>query len=145
MNIIFDLDGTLALVDHRRHYVNKPNPDWDAFYRMCVNDPPNVPIVKLYNELQSNPKNHIEIWSGRSKIVLPQTEAWLIKHNLHYNKLLMREIGDNTPDDQLKESWLDSLTSIKRFNLMVFDDRDKVVAMWRRWGITCCQVAEGNF
>lgn len=28
---------------------------------------------------------------------------------------------------------------------MVFDDRDKVVAMWRRQGLTCLQVAPGDF
>jgi hypothetical protein len=29
--------------------------------------------------------------------------------------------------------------------MAVFDDRDKVVAMWRRNGVACFQVAEGNF
>jgi len=28
---------------------------------------------------------------------------------------------------------------------MVFDDRDKVVNMWRENGIPCLQVAPGNF
>jgi len=27
----------------------------------------------------------------------------------------------------------------------VFDDRDKVVKMWRNQGLRCCQVAEGDF
>lgn len=27
----------------------------------------------------------------------------------------------------------------------VFDDRQQVVDMWREIGLTCCQVAPGNF
>lgn len=48
----------------------------------------------------------------------------------------MRPIGDNTPDDQLKERWLDEhiVGSGKQIDF-VFDDRPKVVRMWRRRGI----------
>ena len=145
MNIIFDLDGTLALVDHRRHYVNKPNPDWDAFYRACVDDEPNKLIVELSQTLYVM-GNYIEIWSGRSDIVRRETCRWLKKHDIRHSKLVMREEGDYTPDDELKEKWMDQFFAGHIYrDLLVFDDRDKVVAMWRRRGITCCQVAEGDF
>lgn len=29
--------------------------------------------------------------------------------------------------------------------VMTFDDRDRVVAMWRRNGVVCAQVAPGDF
>jgi hypothetical protein len=37
---IFDLDGTLALIEHRRKYVERPRgeQDWKAFYTACVDD-----------------------------------------------------------------------------------------------------------
>jgi hypothetical protein len=55
----------------------------------------------------------------------------------------MRKIGDFRPDEVLKKEWLDEVgpENIK----MIFDDRDKVVKMWRDNGITCLQVAPGNF
>jgi hypothetical protein len=35
---------------------------------------------------------------------------------------------------------------LKDVNLIaVFDDRDKVVKIWRNNGVRCCQVAEGDF
>ena len=152
MNIIFDLDGTLALVDHRRHLVDgsEGKKDFDAFHRACVDDPPNMPIIKLtrYFALLSF---HIEIWSGRSSAVRQQTTDWLTRNEVKFDVLRMRRTGDYTPDNLLKEFWFDNWLGIYKppeglaNNLLVFDDRDKVVAMWRRRGITCCQVAEGDF
>ena len=51
------------------------------------------------------------------------------------------------PDDKLKQHWLDSLFEGDRKNdiVCVFDDRDKVVKMWRENGLDCFQVANGNF
>ena len=46
-------------------------------------------------------------------------------------------------DEILKEKWL---LEIGKKNIMcVFDDRTKIVNMWRRNGINCFQVAEGDF
>jgi len=38
--IIFDVDGTLTDVSHRRHYVTGGNTDWGKFFDEMVNDPP---------------------------------------------------------------------------------------------------------
>jgi hypothetical protein len=53
--------------------------------------------------------------------------------------------GMFTPDDILKEAWLREQFPDKNNILCVYDDRDKVVAMWRRNGIPCFQVAPGDF
>ena len=144
MNIIFDLDGTLALINHRRHFVEGEKKDWDAFFQACLKDEPNIPIIKLAHELH-DAGNSIEIWSGRSDVVKKETVFWLAYYVLDRFKLKMRPKGDFTPDDVLKEQWLNESPQEFKDNLIVFDDRDKVVAMWRRRGITCCQVAEGDF
>ena len=51
------------------------------------------------------------------------------------------------PDDKLKKEWLDELFPFPNALdiVCVFDDRDKVVKMWRDNGLTCMQVAPGNF
>ena len=50
-------------------------------------------------------------------------------------------------DDKLKQKWFDDLIGQDNKDqvLCVFDDRDKVVQMWRDMGLTCMQVAPGNF
>jgi hypothetical protein len=186
---IFDLDGTLALIDHRRRLVqlvdgskvtvpdNTPGiyrgpnsklegdiwvefdgggtwsydasdvkfkPDWDKFYAECVNDQPNIPVIGTLIRLFMFAD--IYIFSGRSDVVQKETIEWLNKYGVDFNYMLMRKDGDYTPDHELKLSWYQSLSTYDQQRLVaVFDDRDKVVDMWREQGITCFQVAPGDF
>jgi len=62
----------------------------------------------------------------------------------------MRPTGGNfkfMADDKLKKMWLDDLFPGDKKDriLCVFDDRQKVVDMWRDNGIDCFQVAPGDF
>lgn len=153
--VIFDLDGTLALVDHRRHFVQGPLKDWDSFNDACVYDEPNLQILGLFKNLADKIKDDddrdvfdVRILSGRSDIVKDQTLIWLSVHSGFgmdwLDKILkMRPAGDSTPDEVLKRRWAEEI-GVDRI-AMVFDDRDKVVKMWRELGITCLQVAEGAF
>lgn len=147
---IFDLDGTLALNKHREHLIQGPNPDWGAFYRACVDDTPNTPVIgTLYALIKAGAD--VRIWSGRSAEVMNETLGWLQRFlpndlDLDELQLCMRREGDFTPDDRLKEAWLNDLNEFDRLRLVaVFDDRQKVVDMWRRNGVACFQVAPGDF
>lgn len=167
--IIFDLDGTLANCEHRRHFVEPLHPknidnaemlsynaytgelvkaigwkpDWKAFYEACDHDTLIEPVAFLWNDFEvtlSCYPEEIQIWSGRSESVRDKTEQWLDKHlfipaGYFPTGLKMRPIGDNTPDDQLKERWLDEALAHGETIEFVFDDRPKVVRMWRRRGI----------
>jgi phosphoglycolate phosphatase-like HAD superfamily hydrolase len=149
MFIVFDLDGTLANIDHRRHLVSKDrrDPQWQEFFQRCVDDTPIRHMVQVFWALMMSDDDHrIEIWSGRSDEVLRETREWLLNHVTANTGMLtrMRPAVNTEPDDVLKESWLRALPPDERPEL-VFDDRDKVVAMWRRNGIPCLQVAPGNF
>lgn len=194
---IFDLDGTLADLNHRRHFVQFQNgspvlvngtpaiyrgpnpsiegdyfvefpfngsgfwsydpndiefkPNWDAFHAACVDDTPIQPVINIIWAL-SCLKTEIWIWSGRMETVREQTLDWIdqnvsLKYTGPFDMLVkMRPAGDYTPDDQLKESWLKAMSPEDRARLvMVFDDRDRVVNMWRRNGVVCAQVAPGDF
>lgn len=145
--IIFDLDGTLALIDHRRHFVEceREKQDWDAFYEACDKDAPNMPVIDILNWLPDRGTfgMKIIILSGRSDKVREKTETWLRWNRVRYDGLRMRPEGDFTSDDVLKKRWAEEI-GVARIK-MVFDDRDKVVKMWRSLGITCLQVAEGDF
>lgn len=149
---IFDLDGTLALIGHRRHFVECPREqqDWNGFFAACVNDEPNHSVITLMDTLLHSDSD-VWIFSGRSDEVRGETLNWLDANTcfLMYaidEHLLMRRGGDFTPDDVLKKQWLDAMLPEDRERLVcVFDDRDRVVKMWRDNGITCLQVAPGEF
>lgn len=149
---IFDLDGTLANIEHRRHWLEKKDdPErWRKFYAECYKDEPNIPVLRVMDALYIS-RNDIWIFSGRSSETREQTIEWLCSwtcftREMCETKLVMRDIGDYTPDDVLKERWLHNMLDVDRKRLMgVFDDRKGVVDMWRRNGVPCFQVAEGNF
>lgn len=57
----------------------------------------------------------------------------------------MRKNGDYRADDVVKREWL-TIGLIPRGRVLcAFDDRKRVVDMWRSEGITCYQVAPGDF
>jgi phosphoserine phosphatase len=142
--VVFDLDGTLALIEHRRHFVAGKKKKWREFFAASVDDAPNEPIIEVDRALH---RTGHEIWivSGRSDEVREETMRWLRNHEIPYHQLIMRRAGDFTADDVLKRSWLAKGIIPKERVLLVFDDRDRVVAMWRREGLTCAQVAPGDF
>lgn len=149
---IFDLDGTLSLPDHRRHLLDEANKkkDFRAFNALCLKDAPNWPVIGTFIQLYSIGCD-IRIWSARDSEVRPQTVEWLstycgMQPHAIEKILTMRPQGDTTPDEQLKKKWLHLLTPQERGRLCaVFDDRNKVVDMWRKNGVTCFQVAPGDF
>jgi FMN phosphatase YigB (HAD superfamily) len=125
--VIFDLDGTLADITHRRHYVEGEKKDWKSFFLACVNDKPLAHTCTIARMLASW-QYEVWIFSGRSDIVKDETVAWLEKNSIQYKKLLMRKNGDYTPDDILKKKWLDEMDFDDRTRLQfVFEDRDRLV------------------
>lgn len=137
MHVIFDLDGTLANIDHRTHFVRNGRRDWDSFFRECVNDlgVPHV-IETFHAHLAAGHK--VRIWSGRSDVVRCETEDWLSDMGIDPCYLQhMRAAGDNTPDVDLKRYWLSQADPRPD---LVYDDRQRVVDMWRAEGVPCFQV-----
>ena len=145
--VIFDLDGTLALIDKRRDLATKDNGkmDWAKFFNPdnIDLDTPNQTVIDMANML-SKQGYLIYIFSGRSDKTEDATISWLDKHNVNYDLLQMRPQGLlYKPDNDLKQDWLNVIK--KDRVAMVFDDRNQVVDMWRKNGLTTFQVADGDF
>ena len=148
--VIFDLDGTLALIDKRRDISTKDNGkmDWDKFFDPdnIQLDLPNTPVIKMAQMLDSQGFN-IVIFSGRSKATYRTTRQWLIQNDVPFDDLHMRSTHKDEhfmKDSDLKQLWLDALID-KDDVFAVFDDRQQVVDMWRKNGLTTFQVADGDF
>ena len=142
--MLFDLDGTLADCEHRRHLLDKTNEGWRAYYAACPKDSVNLPVAVAFDAMRAGGK---QVWivSGRSDEVKAQTLEWLTRYGLVPDRLIMRVASDHQPDHKLKRSWLRDGTIPKDRVLCVYDDRASVVAMWREEGLACFQVAPGDF
>lgn len=142
--ILVDIDGTLA----RR--VDRGPFDWAK----VKGDDAIQPVVDLVEDLLTLGYN-IVFMSGREDTgdCRKDTLWWLHQHlpslqeRILYEdtKLFMRDKGDFRPDDEVKYELFDLYIRDTYDISFVLDDRDKVVKMWREIGLTCLQVAEGNF
>ena len=144
MFVVFDLDGTLANCEHRLHHITggeKPtSAQWDAFFADCEGDSPIEHTVAVALALMVD-GHRVEIWSARSDQVRAETETWLVETCRIGPPIRMRQKGDHRNDDILKAEWI---AEHGRPDL-VFEDRARVVKMWRSMGVPCFQVADGDF
>jgi beta-phosphoglucomutase-like phosphatase (HAD superfamily) len=146
-NVIFDLDGTLADCEHRRHLVTGDKKDWNAFFKACVDDEPIKPIINLLKMYRAQGCK-IYILSGRSASVMTETRLWIERHVGSISSgmgLAMREEGDFRPDRHVKIDMQIALGLEPDNTEIVFEERQCVVDMWRELGFRCCQVAPGDF
>lgn len=161
MKYIFDIDGTLADCSQRLHFIlpekedisgdidlDKIAPDWDSFYKDCVNDRPIQPVLMLLLDLQRAGATIIFV-TGRPCKYMTETLQWLEKYTgTDVKGLWMRKNDDHRPDYVIKKEIYE--TQIKP-NLKndciagVFEDRKQCVDMWRSLGLICYQVADGNY
>ena len=145
--IVFDLDGTLADIEHRAHLIHREKKDWDSFFDKCHLDSPIWSGIGVYRALMRE-DYHVQIWTGRSDVVENKTLDWIIRHvqnDFKKRNLKMRPSGFHIPDHILKQQWLTELRA-KGGNVdLAFEDRSRVVQMWRNHGVSCYQVADGNF
>ena len=147
MRVVFDLDGTLADLQHRLHFIQGPGKkDYDRFFRACAQDKPIAALCAVYRALHSQ-GHRLEVWTGRSEMVRDQTYWWFNSHRLPLPRVLkMRPVKNHVPDTVLKEGWLTDDFKTEAMNIdLVFEDRARVVDMWRSYGIRTAQVAKGDF
>lgn len=129
--IICDLDGTLALFG-----------DADPYNRDFSQDEVNPPVESI---VMRNEADEVILCSGRMDKYRKQTEDWLKKNQIDYDKLYMRKTDDQRKDFVIKEEIYNTYIKDKYNVLFVLDDRNQVVDLWRHLGLTCFQVAEGDF
>jgi len=148
--IVCDLDGTLANCEHRVHHVRNKPKNWSAFYAGVREDEVNGAVLHVLDKFlcYEGGTYNVIFCSGRPERCREDTIWWLreVAHIWHppVMQLLMRKDGDHRADYIVKQEILDNNIPKDRV-LFVLDDRQQVVDMWRRNGLTCFQVAPGKF
>jgi hypothetical protein len=145
--VIFDIDGTLANVEHRIHWVRSKPKNWTAFNRGMSKDTANQDICDLLRMFHASGTT-ILIASGRNEDDRAVTERWLrdvAGLGGLWARLYMRPSQDYRSDDIVKDEILDQMIADGFNPVMAIDDRDQVVRMWRERGLRCLQCAPGDF
>lgn len=131
---VFDLDGTIADITHRLHFIDSRPKDWNGFFSAVKDDEPKEWVIEIMRLL---PPDDILIFSGRSSICSEDTVEWLEKNNVPYAELRMRWHHNFERDEVLKPRMAKHYWDRIRF---IMDDRQRVVDMWRRKGFNVLQV-----
>ena len=125
---IFDIDGTLAKMGDRSPY------DYTKVHLDTLIEP----VANILKRL-----DRVFIVSGRSSECLTETVEWLDRNRINYDKLYMRVEGDLRPDSVVKSDILDRITET-HYVEGVFDDRHRVLEMWRTRGVYTFDVGQGK-
>jgi len=146
MDVIFDVDGTLMDIEHRRHFVTQRPKDFDAFRdpEVVMQDTPNKEIFELAKALK-DAGNRIIVSTGRNKRQRATTLKQLMMNGLVFDAMYMRGDTDFRPDDELKKEFLIKMKEDGFNPVMAVDDRQQVVDMFRAEGLRVLQVDKGNF
>lgn len=142
---VWDLDGTLCDVEHRRKFVSTNPKNWDAWNAGLVNDTENAVanVFRMMAEAKEAWDHYMIIVSGRSEDYKAQTDKWLSKRDIFYDEIYMRKSGDWRDDAIIKSEFADQIE--EKYNIVaVFDDRQKVVRMWQDRGIFVFDVGQGR-
>ncbi len=132
--IICDIDGTLARMVDRGPY------DYSKVSTDVV-----VSSVRSMVQAMQDDDHIILLMSGRNAVCYADTNEWLHDNNVPFRHLFMRKRDDNREDSIIKRELFDEHIRGKYNVICVLDDRNRVVDMWRRLGLTCLQVQDGNF
>ncbi len=142
--IIVDIDGTLAEISQRRKYVENKPKNWDKFFQNMEKDGIHEEVVNTVRHYYLF-KYEILLLTGREEKFREVTENWLEEKGIGYSKLFMRDTKDFRADDVIKEEIFKKHIEPTYNVFLCIDDRNRVVNMWRRLGLVCFQVADGNF
>jgi hypothetical protein len=85
----------------------------------------------------------VYIVSGRDEIYREVTEKWLKDNGIRYDFLLMRptEPGEKREDSIIKYELFDTQIRPLGYRILgVYDDRHRVLRMWRKLGLTTFHV-----
>ena len=133
--IICDIDGTLADLGERSPY-DFEKVDQDQVKHATAE------AVRVF----ARAGYAIILFSGRNDSAQAMTESWLQANDIPFQHLVMRRTGDRRRDSKVKREMYERAVNGKYDVLLVLDDRDQVVEMWRKeLGLTCFQVDYGNF
>ena len=142
--IVFDIDGTIANIEHRRHWVASKPKNWAAFNAGMVHDTVHEDI-KWINVNFAAQGHTMIMCSGRGEESRAVTSQWLNDNGIFFDDLYMRAHNDHRQDSIVKVELLEQIRQKHGDPFLWFDDRNQVVDAIRAQGVRVLQVAPGDF
>lgn len=128
--VIVDLDGTLCDTRDIEHYVTGEQRDFPAFHAASADCPPNDTVATGVRSAHADGRAVLVV-TGREFIWRDLTLDWLARHDLPYDELVMRIVGDYRGDHVIKAEMLARLRDDGYAPSEAWEDSDDIVELWR--------------
>jgi len=140
---VFDMDGVLSDAAGRQHHLARPRRDWEAFFAAVGEDELIAEIARLLEVLDS--RLRVVLLTARPIRVQAQTLAWLARHDLRWDLLVMRDQGDYGAAREFKRDAVGHLRSYGFDLRLAFEDDRRNVEMFHRQGVPCVYIHSGYY
>lgn len=117
---VIDVDGVLADVEHRLHYIDKRPKDWAGFFAAAGDDPPLHQGLALARQLAKD--YEIVYLSGRPERLRRVTLDWFARYDAPPGRLLLRDNRDRRPARLVKLAIVRRLAQEREVTVLVDDD-----------------------
>jgi phosphoglycolate phosphatase-like HAD superfamily hydrolase len=127
---IFDMDGTLCDTSSVVHLIEGDDKDYAAFHAASAGCPPRNEVVEAARAERANGRA-ILVVASREFIWRDLTLDWLVKHEVPYDAVYLRIVGDYRKDVAIKKDILDQIRADGFEVLVAWDDKPAVIELWR--------------
>lgn len=97
-------------------------------------------LSHLLQQLTHDDDSRLVLLTGREEQHRGLVLEWLIDKRVGHHELHMRPPGDARRDDAVKLDLFNRRVRHRFDVIAVFDDRDRLVRLWRRLGLLTCAV-----
>lgn len=132
--VVVDMDSTLCFNTTKRPWYG------EGAAEGMINDVPNGCVCDVISELQKS--YPIVLATGRDTSQEEVTKQWLLDHEINVSEFYFRKEGDYRKGVEVKREQIEDI--MKNYNiLVVFDDCEPIVNMYREMGLTVLQPNKG--
>jgi beta-phosphoglucomutase-like phosphatase (HAD superfamily) len=141
---VFDLDGVLSDAAGRQHFLlGTGRKDWKSFFDHVGSDPLVEDVNRLLELLDE--RLAIVLLSARPARVRAATMAWLERHDIRWDLLVMRPDGAQESAVDFKRTVVELLQRVGFDLRIAFEDDRRNVEMFRAKGVACVYIHSGYY
>ncbi|MET0952623.1 MAG: hypothetical protein ABWX57_05000 [Aeromicrobium sp.] len=128
--VIFDMDGTLCDTSGIVHLIEGDEKDYHAFHAASADCPAREEVVAAARD-QADRGRAVLVVTSREFIWRDLTLDWLVAHDVPFDALYMRIVGDFRKDVAIKTDILAQIVDDGFGVLEAWEDQPAVAGLWR--------------
>jgi beta-phosphoglucomutase-like phosphatase (HAD superfamily) len=144
--VVFDIDGVLADAAARQHLLEDSRTrrrNWNAFFDAAGEDEVIAEVARLTELLDRDLL--LVLLTARPVRIRDLTLAWLDRHDLRWDLLVMRADGDFSPSPDMKRTAVRELQAAGLDLRLAFEDDRRNVEVFHAEGVPCVYIHSGYY